>query len=137
MTITAPLLQAAAMTKSFSGATVLHGVDLQIHRGELLSVMGPSGSGKSSLLRCLNRLEEPTGGTVRVLGRGTLTVRRAGHSTVLAAGDDLTLAELRSLAHGGTITRSLPRQRAEASGQPPAATECPLVPKVCRPSGRP
>ncbi|MBR3502746.1 MAG: amino acid ABC transporter ATP-binding protein, partial [Clostridia bacterium] len=42
----------------------LQGVDAEITRGEKLVVIGPSGSGKSTFLRCLNRLEEPTGGQI-------------------------------------------------------------------------
>ncbi len=41
------------------GQTVLHGVSLAVARSEILMLIGPSGSGKSSLLRCINRLEEP------------------------------------------------------------------------------
>lgn len=48
--------------------------------------------------------------SVRVAGRGALTVRRHGQSTVLPAGITLTLTELRSLAHQGTITRTIPPQ---------------------------
>ena len=40
------------------------GLDAQIHRGEVVVVIGPSGSGKSTFLRCLNRLEEPSGGQI-------------------------------------------------------------------------
>ncbi len=47
-----------------NGQAVLHGVSLGVQAGEILVVMGPSGSGKSSLLRCLNRLEEPAPGRV-------------------------------------------------------------------------
>ncbi|HRO31077.1 MULTISPECIES: amino acid ABC transporter ATP-binding protein [Micrococcaceae] len=54
------------LTKSFGDHEVLKGITGQIHEGEVLCVIGPSGSGKSTFLRCLNRLEEPTGGTVRV-----------------------------------------------------------------------
>ena len=46
----------------------LNGVDADIHRGEVLVVIGPSGSGKSTFLRCLNLLELPTGGTVTFEG---------------------------------------------------------------------
>jgi putative ABC transport system ATP-binding protein len=48
---------------------ILHDVSVAIERGGALTVVGPSGSGKSSLLRCLNRLEEPTSGLVRFDGR--------------------------------------------------------------------
>jgi len=47
----------------------LDGVDLTIRRGELVIVLGRSGAGKTTFLRCLNRLVEPTAGTIRVAGR--------------------------------------------------------------------
>ena len=43
---------------------IVRDISLEVHRGELLGIVGPSGSGKSSLLRLLNRLDEPTSGTV-------------------------------------------------------------------------
>jgi ABC-type methionine transport system ATPase subunit len=48
---------------------LLDGVDLTLERGGLLHVVGPSGSGKSSLIRLINRLDEPTAGRLEVLGR--------------------------------------------------------------------
>jgi ABC-type polar amino acid transport system ATPase subunit len=56
------------ITKSFGTTEVLHGVDLTVHTGEHVVVFGPSGSGKSTLLRTINMLEEPSAGSVRVLG---------------------------------------------------------------------
>ena len=50
-------------------AQILNDVSFELERGHALTLVGPSGSGKSSLLRCLNRLEEPTGGSVRLEGR--------------------------------------------------------------------
>ena len=50
--------------KYFDDLEVLRGVDLEVHRGEVVVILGPSGSGKSTLLRCINRLEEPTGGHI-------------------------------------------------------------------------
>src|SRR5713101_409671 len=50
-------------------APILKDVSFTVERGRALTLVGPSGSGKSSLLRCLNRLEEPTAGTVRFEGR--------------------------------------------------------------------
>src|SRR5436190_10728613 len=50
-------------------ATILDDISVEVARGGALILVGPSGSGKSSLLRCLNRLEEPTAGVVRFDGR--------------------------------------------------------------------
>ncbi len=52
------------LQKSFHGNPVLCGIDEHIEKGEKVVVIGPSGSGKSTFLRCLNLLEEPTGGEV-------------------------------------------------------------------------
>ena len=58
------LIETRKLTKSFGGLQVLKGVDLQVHQGEAIAVIGPSGGGKSTFLRCLNLLEEPDGGDV-------------------------------------------------------------------------
>ena len=50
--------------KSFGSNEVLRGINEEIFKGEVVTVIGPSGSGKSTFLRCLNRLEEPTGGRI-------------------------------------------------------------------------
>jgi putative ABC transport system ATP-binding protein len=55
-----------------SPVPILHDVSVDVDRGGALALVGPSGSGKSSLLRCLNRLEEPTSGVVRFAGRSIL-----------------------------------------------------------------
>lgn len=52
------------LNKSFGKLHVLKGVDIEIKKGEVVVVIGPSGSGKSTFLRCLNLLEEPTGGEI-------------------------------------------------------------------------
>jgi putative ABC transport system ATP-binding protein len=56
------------VSKHFGQTQVLHNIDLQINQGEVVVIIGPSGSGKSSLIAILGGLERPTGGTVRVLG---------------------------------------------------------------------
>lgn len=52
--------------KSFDNLDVLKGINLEIDKGQVVCVIGASGSGKSTFLRCINRLEEPTGGEITV-----------------------------------------------------------------------
>ena len=56
------------LRKSFDGVAVLKDVNAEIDKGEVISIIGPSGTGKSTFLRCLNRLETPDGGSIIVDG---------------------------------------------------------------------
>ena len=58
------IIKTVDLKKSFGDIHVLMGVNAEIKKGEVIVVIGPSGSGKSTFLRCLNRLEEPTGGNI-------------------------------------------------------------------------
>ena len=64
----APLVRAVNVMKSFNGTEVLKGIDLDVHRGEVVCLLGPSGSGKTTLLRCINQLESIDGGRIWVDG---------------------------------------------------------------------
>lgn len=55
--------------KAFGNLEVLKGINLEIKEGEKLVIIGPSGSGKSTTIRCMNFLEEPTGGKVFIEGQ--------------------------------------------------------------------
>jgi polar amino acid transport system ATP-binding protein len=68
MTTPPPILELVGLRKSFGALEVLRGVDLRVRPAELVCVIGPSGSGKSTMLRCCNRLEEPSGGQVVIDG---------------------------------------------------------------------
>ena len=59
-----PLIQVKHLDKSFGSLKVLKDVTVDIYKGDVVCVIGASGSGKSTFLRCLNRLEEPTGGQI-------------------------------------------------------------------------
>ena len=59
-----PLIQVKHLDKSFGSLKVLKAVKVYIYKGDVVCVIGASGSGKSTFLRCLNRLEEPTGGQI-------------------------------------------------------------------------
>ena len=71
-----PLIQVKGLGKAFGKTQVLKDISVDIHKGDVVFVVGPSGSGKSTFLRCLNRLEEPTEGNiyfegVDILDKGT------------------------------------------------------------------
>ena len=59
-----PIVRIKDLHKSFGSLEVLKGVDLEVHKGQVVVILGPSGSGKSTMLRCINRLEEATSGKI-------------------------------------------------------------------------
>ena len=67
-----PIIRFSHMQKSFGDLLVLRDINADIRRGEVISVIGPSGTGKSTLLRCLNLLDGPTGGCIYVNGENIL-----------------------------------------------------------------
>jgi len=77
-----PLLSLENAQLSLEGnagpVTILHGITLDVHRGETVGLVGPSGSGKSSLLMLMGGLERATGGTVRALGQDLGTMNEDG-----------------------------------------------------------
>ena len=58
------LIKTEGLEKAFGKVQVLKGITTEIHKGEVVVIIGPSGSGKSTFLRTLNLLEEPTGGKI-------------------------------------------------------------------------
>ncbi|HIU58390.1 MAG TPA: amino acid ABC transporter ATP-binding protein [Candidatus Ornithomonoglobus merdipullorum] len=58
------MIRVEGLCKSFGDNHVLNGVDIDIHKGEVLVIIGPSGCGKSTFLRCLNLLEKPSAGKI-------------------------------------------------------------------------
>lgn len=64
MTTNETLIKVENLEKSFGKIEVLKGINTEIKKGEVVCIIGPSGSGKSTFLRCLNLLEEPTGGNI-------------------------------------------------------------------------
>ena len=86
-----PVLRVEAIVKEFGDGVVtrvLHGVDLELRRGELVALMGPSGSGKSTLLNVIGLLDRPTSGRIVLQGRDTSGL------------EDAALTELRGSALG-------------------------------------
>ena len=58
------VLSVRNLTKQFGDNQVLKGVDLDVYEGDVVAIIGPSGCGKSTFLRCLNCLEDPSGGSI-------------------------------------------------------------------------
>ena len=59
-----PIISIIGLEKSFGDINVLKGIDLDIVGGETIAIIGPSGCGKSTFLRCINCMEDPTGGSI-------------------------------------------------------------------------
>nr|WP_299242348.1 amino acid ABC transporter ATP-binding protein [uncultured Halomonas sp.] len=71
------------LIKRFGDETILDGIDLSIEQGEIIVVIGPSGTGKSTLLRCMNFLEQPDGGRIQI-GDLSVDVTQASRKEILA-----------------------------------------------------
>ena len=71
------ILSVKNLHKYFGKLEVLRGVDIDIHKGDVVAVIGPSGCGKSTFLRCLNRLDEPTSGHIKFNGNTVFKKERA------------------------------------------------------------
>ena len=117
------LIRIEHLKKAYPSATPLRDVNAVIGRGEVITIIGPSGTGKSTLLRCLERLEAPSAGSIRVFGEDVCAkgadlcaLRRRmgmvfqqfnlfGHLTVI---ENLMLAPV--------LIRRLPRQAAYENG---------------------
>ena len=89
------VVQARGIRKSCGRTEVLKGVSLDIHKGEVVAVIGPSGSGKSTFLRCLNHLEVIDSGSVTVDGASVVSNNAQGVAQYVPD------AQLRPIARGG------------------------------------
>jgi ABC-type iron transport system FetAB ATPase subunit len=75
-----PIVQTVHLTRVVADKRLVDDASIQVHRGDVVAIVGPSGAGKSSFLRLLNRLDEPTSGTVLLAGEdyGTFTPANCG-----------------------------------------------------------
>ncbi|MBF0391475.1 MAG: ATP-binding cassette domain-containing protein [Alphaproteobacteria bacterium] len=89
-----PALEVVDLHKRFGALEVLKGISLTARDGEAISIIGSSGSGKSTFLRCVNLLEAPNQGTIRVAGEEMRLVRR--RDGALAAADPRQIARMRA-----------------------------------------
>lgn len=63
------MIEVKNISKKFNNNVVLNGIDLNINKGDVVAIIGPSGTGKSTFLRCLNRLENP-GNIHQIIAKG-------------------------------------------------------------------
>ena len=77
----ANLIELKGLTKRFGALTALDGVDLTIGRGKIVGLLGPNGSGKTTMIKILNGLLTPTSGTALIAGRRCPDRRDEGRSS--------------------------------------------------------
>ena len=71
------MIEVRNLKKIYNGNAVLKDVNAVIEKGEVISIIGPSGTGKSTFLRCLNLLEQPDGGEIWIDGKNILDKKEA------------------------------------------------------------
>lgn len=120
----APLLEMRGIGKSFPGVRALHGVDLTLHRGEVLALLGENGAGKSTLIKMLGGATQPDHGSIRINGQ---SVNLASPSAANAAGIGVIYQEFNLVpglsaweniflgreSHFGFVRRAEERRRAK------------------------
>ncbi|MFO1046415.1 MAG: amino acid ABC transporter ATP-binding protein [Geminicoccaceae bacterium] len=89
-----PVVSIRGVGKSFGDHRVLQGVDLDVQRGEVVTIIGPSGGGKTTLLRCINLLELYDEGSIRI--DGTEVGYRASEGAARARRSERELAPIRA-----------------------------------------
>ena len=66
------MIEVSNLTKFYGDLQVLKDISVKINKGDIVAIIGPSGGGKSTFLRCLNLLETPSGGTIKIDGKDIL-----------------------------------------------------------------
>ena len=118
------MISLQGITKRFSGHTVFKDIDLSLTQGEIIVIIGPSGTGKSTLLRCINFLERPDAGRLQV-GDLSVDTQRASRADILALrrrtafvfqnyGLFANKTALENISEGMIVVDKLPKAKAHA-----------------------
>lgn len=124
------VLKIENLHKYFGPLEVIKGVDLEVSEGEVIVVFGKSGSGKSTMLRCINFLEEPTDGTIQIgdmkLSGGHRSRRKREQIRQLRIQAGMVFQDfnlfpnmtaLENVMEGPVTVKKIPRDQAEATGR--------------------
>ena len=116
------LVEIRGLSKKFGNNVVLDNVDLDIKKGEVVAIIGPSGTGKSTLLRCLNLLEKPEAGSVKFNDKTfNLTTKNKKEKLELRQHTEMVFQQfnlfknkdaLSNVMEGLTVVKKIPKEEA-------------------------
>jgi osmoprotectant transport system ATP-binding protein len=96
------MIEIDGITKVYGEARAVDNVSLTVERGELAAIVGTSGSGKTTLMRMINRLVEPTSGTIRIDGRDNRDLPAARSPKTSPPYRNFSAGTARSATHAST-----------------------------------
>lgn len=121
------LLKIEGLHKAFDGNPVLKGIDLTVHKGDVVAIIGPSGSGKTTFLRCLDFLETADDGTMtfdgevfrfgRISRRDVARLRRKTAFVFQSYNLFQNKTALQNVTEGLIVARKMPKPQAEEIGR--------------------
>jgi cystine transport system ATP-binding protein len=121
------MLEIRNLKKSFGGVPVLRGIDLDVERGDVVAILGPSGAGKTTFLRCLNFLEQADSGSMtfdgenfsfgHVAKRDIARIRRKTAFVFQNYNLFRNKTALQNVTEGLITARKIPRAQAEETGR--------------------
>jgi ABC-type sugar transport system ATPase subunit len=105
--MTSPVLEAKGIVKHFGGITALTGVDVALHKSEIVALVGDNGAGKSTLVKILSGVHPPDEGEIQINGLATRieSPQRAMHLGISTVFQDLALVNERDVAHNMFLGR--------------------------------
>ena len=111
------IVELSGITKSFSGVSVLKGVDLTLHSGEVVALMGENGAGKSTLMNILMGVHQADGGQIRIHGKEfqSYDIQTARENGIAIIPQELALVPALSVAENIFLSRRTERRGAAVS----------------------
>ena len=106
-----PAIEATGLTKTYGSTTVLGGVDLRVAPGSVFSLLGPNGTGKTTMVRILSTLLRPDGGQARVAGFDIIRDRHRVRRSISLTGQYAALDGLQTRAENLRMMARLPGLR--------------------------